>query len=517
MKKWLLYLSPYAFFLLFRIPTFFDPYYYVDNGIYAAIGEGLNHGLILYKNLYDNKTPGIYYLYALLERLHIDLNFLVQSLSIVAGIISLYLIFKITKKLFSNELFSYISSFIFAFLIGSTVFAGNLSNVENFILPFALYSVYLILNNKENLYPFVIYLAGLILGIGFLFKFTIIFDGGFLCIAFLFLYGFIKFIKYSIIYVLGLITPIGIFLIWELMIHNFYTAFSAMFLGNIGYVGSDTAGYRYIIINFISLIVLLGILFFLYKRKYIYENITLIFLWFTFEYFGTLFSGRPYLHYLILVSSSLSILFAYVVLIPYRIKFIARLSIFAIFCVLLYFMGLYFFRTENIGQVKSQFVKNYTYYSNFLSFAFGYIDRSQYFSTSYFQYNTNVAYEKHSISSDVIYKISSSILSVYNVKDKPILIWGNFPWMYYITGSYPAAKLVADFASPYPPSSFNTLNFNTIKSVNPVIIVTYSDGYNFPNLFHYIDKYYIYRKSFDGANIYISKNLVYSHVFSSKG
>lgn len=512
MKKWLLCLSPYIFFLLFRIPTFFDPYYYVDNGIYAAIGEGLTHGLVLYKNLYDNKTPGIYYLYALLEKLHIDLNFLIQSLSIVAGVVSLYLLFKITKKLFLNDLLSYVSSFIFAFLIGSTIFAGNLANVENFLLPFALYSIYLIIKNKEKLSLFVIYLAGLILGLGLLFKFTIIFDGGFLCITFLFLYGFIRFVKYSIIYILGLITPIGIFLIWEFLIHNFHTAFYIMFLGNVRYVGYDTSGYKYIIINFISLLILLTILFILYKKKIARENITLVIIWFMFEYFGSLFSGRPYWHYLVLTSASLSVLASYIILIPYNIKLVFRLLIIFVFLSLVYFLGLYFLRTENMANIKAQFIKDYKYYTNFIEFASGKIDRKEYFSSTYFKYNTNVAYEKHPSSSNIMYSLSNTILSVYNVRNKPIFIWGNFPWVYYITGSYPAGRIVADFASPYPSSILKKLTFKAIENATPVVIVTYKDGYKFPGLFRYIAQNYVYSKSTDGANIYILKTLSNFHV-----
>ncbi|PIV07387.1 hypothetical protein COS53_02565, partial [Candidatus Shapirobacteria bacterium CG03_land_8_20_14_0_80_35_14] len=62
----MLWLSAILFFLL-RLPSLFEPYWYGDEGVYLALGQGIRHGLTLYSQIYDNKPPAIYYLAALTQ------------------------------------------------------------------------------------------------------------------------------------------------------------------------------------------------------------------------------------------------------------------------------------------------------------------------------------------------------------------------------------------------------------------------------------------------------------------
>src|ERR1700730_928408 len=62
--RWLIGIS--SAFVLLRIPSFVEPTWYSDAGIYADIGWALNHGARLYVDVWDNKPPGIYWLSALL-------------------------------------------------------------------------------------------------------------------------------------------------------------------------------------------------------------------------------------------------------------------------------------------------------------------------------------------------------------------------------------------------------------------------------------------------------------------
>src|SRR3990167_7243647 len=50
----------FVFLLILRIPSFFEPYYYGDEMIYLALGEGIRQGIPLYLGLHDNKPPLLY-------------------------------------------------------------------------------------------------------------------------------------------------------------------------------------------------------------------------------------------------------------------------------------------------------------------------------------------------------------------------------------------------------------------------------------------------------------------------
>src|SRR5690554_2880145 len=45
-----------------RIPNFYEPYWYGDEGIYLTIGQAMNKGVALYREIVDHKTPIIYFL-----------------------------------------------------------------------------------------------------------------------------------------------------------------------------------------------------------------------------------------------------------------------------------------------------------------------------------------------------------------------------------------------------------------------------------------------------------------------
>ena len=46
---------------LIRIPSLLEPLWYGDEAIYVTIGQEINRGGLLYVDIFDHKTPGIYY------------------------------------------------------------------------------------------------------------------------------------------------------------------------------------------------------------------------------------------------------------------------------------------------------------------------------------------------------------------------------------------------------------------------------------------------------------------------
>jgi Dolichyl-phosphate-mannose-protein mannosyltransferase len=53
-----------AVFFAFRLPSLLEPAWYSDEGTYADIGRALLHGAVLYRDVWDNKPPVMYWLAA---------------------------------------------------------------------------------------------------------------------------------------------------------------------------------------------------------------------------------------------------------------------------------------------------------------------------------------------------------------------------------------------------------------------------------------------------------------------
>ena len=71
--------------LLLRLPNFFEPYWYGDEGIYLTIGNGLRQGKVLYRDIIDHKTPIIYYLAMVPSQLDFRLlNLAWMSVTVIA-------------------------------------------------------------------------------------------------------------------------------------------------------------------------------------------------------------------------------------------------------------------------------------------------------------------------------------------------------------------------------------------------------------------------------------------------
>src|SRR6266702_1389868 len=52
-------------FAFLRLPSLIEPYWYGDEGIYEVVGKAMNQGHLLYRDIWDNKPPLLYVMYAL--------------------------------------------------------------------------------------------------------------------------------------------------------------------------------------------------------------------------------------------------------------------------------------------------------------------------------------------------------------------------------------------------------------------------------------------------------------------
>ncbi len=127
-----------------RIPSYAEPYWYGDEGIYLTIGSAMNHGAIVYKQIVDHKTPLIYYF----ARVGSQLNFrLLLTLGLVATASTFFgILLKITRRIWLSASVTA----VFVLLASIPFLEGNIPNGELFVMSFAVPGLWMFLQTKTG-------------------------------------------------------------------------------------------------------------------------------------------------------------------------------------------------------------------------------------------------------------------------------------------------------------------------------------------------------------------------------
>ncbi len=301
--------TTFLFFLL-RLPSLFEPYWYGDEGVYDVVAMGIRSGRLLYRDIWDNKPPFLYLLYALFA----SDQFVIRLVSLVFGILSLYFFFLITKKLFLKQRNIYISSVLFTLLFATPLLEGNIANAENFMMLPILAAGFFVLEYVKTEKSLLLYASGFLLSVAFLFKVVAVFDASAFFI-FIFLSTYKNHIKQQVKNLIPFMLSFTLPIIAVMLFFVYKNAFSffvhAVFTQNIGYVAYAN---KFIIPQgflLLKLIALFAFLTFIFlKRKTIDHKLLFIFLWVGFSLFNAFFSERPWTHYLlVLIPSFILLLF----------------------------------------------------------------------------------------------------------------------------------------------------------------------------------------------------------------
>lgn len=464
---WFILFTSFLFFIL-RFPSLFEPLWYGDEGIYQVIGSSLNNGKLLYKEVFDNKPPLLYWLYAIL---HSD-QFLIRLASLIFGVISIVIFFSLSKKLFENNKnnIHYVTTLIFAILYGLPILEGNIANAENFMLLPILVSSFFIVSQKK------FFIAGLLLGIAFLFKIVAVFDfAAFFVFCFIINFNSLKkTIKLPTILV-GFFLPILAVTLFFLLNGAFTDFINAAFITNISYVsyGNKIGGFPFLL--FVKLIILGSFTLYVFtKRKKFSQTMLFIFIWFAFSLFNSFFSQRPYTHYLLVLLPSLSLMIG-LILFDKKYQRTIAILLLLVLIILIKSFGI------------PRFNKNIYYYQNFISYIAGKKSTMSY--QAFFDRNTPVDYE---IARFIKPKLS---------KNDTIFVWGNNAQLYQLLRVIPPTKyIVAYHISDYKDGVITTKI--AIEKTKPKFIVVMSNqGENPFPLINYskkinIDKAIIYERIF---------------------
>jgi len=476
-KKYLPFIALFFLILLLRSPSFFEPHWYFDEGVYSVFGKSILEGHSPYMYVWDHKPLGIYLIYSLAYLVPFDTLFVAKFFAFLSAFGSSLVLFLIARQAFSRKA-AFIAAFTFGISSSLTFFDGNQANGEIFILPFLLFSIYLIEPFNKSINVKKIFWAGIFLGIASSIKQVAGIDLALLTVLLLLKEG--RFFKNLLV------------LIWGFSSTILLTAFITLLLGtplpdfwfavvkfNFSYVVSRKLGILFNFLKF-SLLFLIPILF-LVRSKIAYFPLVI---WLVIDLIGVLSGGQPYPHYLIQVLPVVSLIFA--VALTYGgsaklLRFVATgAGVFFIFL-----LGNSYFRIVPYGDVFSE----WGYYNSFVKTAL-----SGNYRTFEEVFSSRWAVDRNKKVVEYLNKNSS--------KNDYIYIWGGgtTSWLYNdLDRKIPSRYISFLHAEAIPEAPKQTIN--DLKERKPKFIVT-TPHPTFEELTSLIDKNYLLDKEIDDVTIF---------------
>ncbi len=468
---WFLLITSFIFFLL-RLPSLFEPYWYGDEGIYQVVGAAIRSGRLLYRGIWDNKPPLLYMLYALFN----SDQFTIRLVSIIFGILAVFVFFILCKKIFQNKQNVTLTvTSLFALLFGLPLLEGNIANAENFMLfPIILAGLLIVkLSDKKRTestfhlssFNFQLALAGLLLGVAFLFKVVAVFDFAAFFLFFLFLNLPIRFspklllnrknlnnlFQPLLVFAVGFLIPILTSVLFFLTHGAFKEFISATFVQNVSYVGYGNKFFipqGFLILKLLLLI--LFILFLFIKRDKFSKTTLFVLIWFSFSLFNAFFSQRPYTHYLLVLLPSFLLLAGLI---------FSEKKYQLMYAVILIASLLFILKDFNF------YGKTVFYYQNFISFLTGGKSVSSY--QAFFDKETPIDYQ------------IAEFINLKTTSKDSIFIWGNNAQLYSLTNKLPLGKyVVAYHITGYKDGIENTQI--AIREKKPKFVIIMPNAGNIP-------------------------------------
>lgn len=158
--------------VVLRLFSFFPSVLDHDESTYLIIGRELLQGQELYSDVTDTKPAGIFLFYAALEFLFGGSIFLKRFVFALAVGFTAFLVFKVSKRFFQNHKAAAASGIIYIFYTSIWVYHGRSPNTELLFNLTTISALLLFLQPKTKAWVF----GGLLMGIGFIIKYLVLFD-----------------------------------------------------------------------------------------------------------------------------------------------------------------------------------------------------------------------------------------------------------------------------------------------------------------------------------------------------
>lgn len=468
---WLLLLVGFIF-VIFRLPSLTEPHWYGDEGIYQVVGRAILQGRVLYQEIWDNKPPMLYLLYALVS----GNLYAIKLLSLISGLLSVFAFYLLSGKLFTHPKTRYVSVFIYTVLFSAPILEGNIANAENFMLLPVILAAYYTLCYRETRKVGQLIVAGLLLSFAVIIKIVAIFDfSAFL--TFLLLAGYAERERFKIkpyFYYLLSITPLFVLCVVYFFLNGALVDFmGAVFVQNVSYVGEENAfifpmGTLIFKTVFLSLSILAIAL---YSKKISIATL-FIYLWTVFGFYNAFFSDRPYTHYLLVLLPAFSLLCG--LLLEYRKK---RVVTIILISVILFF-------AYNRFQI---YRKTISYYQNYIAFMTGVKDIVSY--ENFFDSNTPRDYD------------IANFIDMNVMRHEEVFLWSDSAQIYALSNKLPISKYIVAYHIKFYENA-DIITKEEIENAKPKFIIQTAEG----PLVNDILSSYELRYIMKGAKIYERQN-----------
>lgn len=478
-----------VFFLIFilRFPSLFEPFWYGDEGIFAAVARNLNLGGVLYQTAWDNKPPMIYLTYAGIFSVFGVSMFWLRFVVCVAVLATAGAIYEIARiNLGKNR--ALLATLIFGILTSLRLIEGNLALTEIFmILPITL-AVLLVIYRKFDTSS--LFVAGILFGAASLFKQVGAFEAAALGIyLFLSNKNIIEFVKKGFVLCVGFAACYAVTIIYfssKGLLWDYYFAAYAYYRIYLG----ESPKYA-VLINIAKYLPVLAVVGYGIYKKYKKDGVDmfhLFLLWVAFSFLGSYFSGRTYGHYLVQATPGAALLLASINF--SKIKFERSKVIFSVIFIvpILYLTSFLFsdFLTGGpINQIK--------YWQNFVSYASGRKSIDAY--NNYFDGNVNTI------------MALSDLLKLNDGFGKSVYIWGDYPWLYTINDSRNPSRYVTSFHVFGVPKGAEEVAENLNSNPPEFIIKPQSSIGYFDELEKLLVKKYTLLAKINTAEVFILKSV----------
>ncbi len=482
-----------------RLPNYFEPYWYGDEGIYLTIGIALNHGRELYAQIIDHKTPLIYFLAMVQSQLAFRLLLTGWMLA------STTFFYTIAYSFFKHRLSTSIATLVF--VLGTTLpwFEGNIPNGELFVMGFILLGGVLLLrtpfasdtridtpevsDKKPAKKTALLFLAGISFGLAILTKVPALFDVvAFASIGLIAVSQYLSFsprklrqLRSLLQTVIGQLVMIGLGVVLAILVSILYfTIFGSLrayldygLLYNFRYAGSWGLPFTNPILLFCFTllgkfgITAGGVVGVLLLKKYLKPTQQFSLIWLLLAVFASLLSNRPYPHYFLQLVPPLALVVGELVHLFEKKRTTIVLKsgfVFGSLSAITLAMVVSVMLLLNVGLYPTV-----SYYQNWWKLVRGTTNQQDYQNS--FNYLMADNYR------------AAPILS--SAKDNTIFIWGTNPMLYALSGTIPAGRFTVAFHIKDFDAYAETMS--DIERTQPEYIVVMNDEkYSFPELLQYL-------------------------------
>lgn len=474
---------------LLRLPSYSEPPWYGDEGIFAAVAHGMLVGGRLYADVWDSKPPLIFLVYALTLKLFGPQVFPLRLATTAVVLATQVILFLIGRQL-SGLRRGLLAAAIFGLLTGVPFWEGNLALTEVFMaLPLSSAVLWYVWREERSgegtasLQRDVLTYGGvgLLIAVGTLFRQT----GGVLLLTFIaWVLAVHRFrLRRLAILCLAFALPWGGTSLYFLL----QGTFAAYWYANVGFfLIYIPSGYRLSGLDrfFIALPSLTVLLWLLIRRQRLRESRLLPFLllWFTTALAGALIAGRPYGHYLIQAFAPLALLLASIRL-PLSLRagatlvpgLVAVQTAWLLFGVYHSFVHLY--RANSPG-----------YYVNYVKYILGI--KSERLYNDFFDWHVNRMFRMQ------------AALEAAGARGRTAFIWGEYPWLYVIAGLKPVTRFPTSAYAQDTPLHWPEFKAALVKERPEFIVVAGDAKIPFPFLESFIAEHYQSVGWVQGSRIY---------------